>query len=461
MKMKFVKSCMAVIAAGLLSSTFAMAQEEKAASLDQLLDMVKKSQVAETAEYRQREAEFARDKANQGNVLNQAKATRQAEEGRSDTLEKSFAEQELLVNQKRAQLNERLGSMKELFGHLTSTAGDLRVTAQNSLVSAQIPNRGDFLNELIEKMNSNTRLPSIAEIERLWYEVQRELVESGRVVKFNAEVVKTNGEAHEQEVVRVGVWNLISDGKYLRYIPESGKIEELSRQPDSALLKTARDLQGASSGFVSFAVDPTGPSGGTLLAALVNKATLVEQFHQGQLVGYVITAVGIVGLIIALWKALVIFSINRGVTVQLKSDRPNINNPLGRVLKVAEDNPNVDTETLELKLEEAVLKERPRIESGLPVIKIIAAIAPLIGLLGTVTGMIQTFQAITMFGAGDPKNMAGGISAALITTVQGLCVAIPMVILHTILNGRAKRIIHVLDEQSTGIIAENAERTHK
>jgi biopolymer transport protein ExbB len=460
MKMKFVKSCMAVIAAGLLSSTFAVAQEEKAASLDQLLDMVKKSQVAETAEHRQREAEFARDKANQGNLLNQAKATRQAEETRSDTLEKSYADQELLVTQKRAQLNERLGSMKELFGHLTSTAGDLRVTAENSIVSAQIPGRGEFLTELIEKMNSNTRLPSIAEIERLWYEVQRELIESGRVVKFNADVIKTNGEAREQEVVRVGVWNLVSEGKYLRYVTETGKIEELARQPDNAA-KSANDLQNATSGFVAFSVDPTGPSGGSLLAALVNKANLEEHFHNGGLVGYVISALGIAGLLLALWRAIVLFGIGSSVNAQLKSKTPNINNPLGRVLKVSEDNPNVDTETLELKLDEAVLKERPRIEAGLPVIKIIAAIAPLLGLLGTVVGMIQTFQAITMFGAGDPKNMAGGISAALITTVQGLIVAIPMVILHTVLNGKAKRIVHVLDEQATGIVAQNSEHNHK
>jgi len=142
----------------------------------------------------------------------------------------------------------------------------------------------------------------------------------------------------------------------------------------------------------------------------------------------------------------------------LKSSTPNANNPLGRVLQVAEENKGVDPETLDLKLEEAVLKERPAIESGLALLKIIAAVAPLMGLLGTVVGMILTFQAITIFGAGDPKNMAGGISQALVTTVQGLVVAIPTVLLHTIVNGRAKRVIHVLDEQTAGIIAENAER---
>lgn len=458
MKMKFVKSCIALIAAGLLSSGVVLAQQDKAANLDQLLDMVKKSQISETAEHRQREAEFARDKANQANLLAQARATRQAEEKRSEALEAKYAEQEIAVNQKRAQLTERMGSMKELFGHLISTAGDLRLTIQNSIVSAQIPDRGDFLVDLIEKLNSSTRLPSITEIERLWFEVQREMVESGRIVKFSSEVIKPNGDRGEQEVVRVGVWNLVSDGKYLRYTPEGSKLEELPRQPTGAITDTAKNLQAATTGLVAFGVDPTGPTGGSLLTALIDKETVGEQWHHGGTVGYVITAIGVFGVLLGVWRILVLSTINAKVNSQLKSAKANTNNPLGRVMKVAEDNPRVDNETLELKLEEAVLKERPAIESGLSVLKIIAAVAPLLGLLGTVVGMIQTFQAITMFGAGDPKTMAGGISAALVTTVLGLVVAIPVVLIHTFVNGRAKRIVHVLDEQATGIIAENAER---
>jgi biopolymer transport protein ExbB len=120
----------------------------------------------------------------------------------------------------------------------------------------------------------------------------------------------------------------------------------------------------------------------------------------------------------------------------------------------------MDPETLELKMAEAVLSETPKLESGLTLLKIIAAVAPLMGLLGTVTGMIITFQAITIFGAGDPKAMAGGISSALVTTVLGLLVAIPTVLLHTVVNGRSQRIIHVLNEQATGIVAEHSERAH-
>ncbi len=455
MKMKFVKSCLFVAAAGLLSSSFSMAQD-KAVSLDQLLDMVKKSQILESQEAKQREAEFARNKANQAALLAQAKATRQAEEARSAALEKKYAEQQLLVTQKKAQLNERLGSMRELFGHLTSTAGDLRSTLETSIVSAQFPNRGDFLESLIEKMNGSTKLPDIEEIERLWYELQREMVETGRVVKFQGTVIKPSGEQVQQEIVRVGVYNLVSNGKYLTF--DGAKIQELARQPGDNL-SDAQALQNATSGTVDFGVDPTGPAGGQLLTALIDTPTLYERWQQGGSVGYVITAVGIIGVLLGLFRILVLLGVSAKVSAQLKAtDKPNTNNPLGRVLKVAQDNAKVDTETLELKLEEAVLKERPGIESGLSILKIIAAVAPLLGLLGTVTGMIQTFQAITIFGAGDPKNMAGGISAALVTTVQGLIVAIPVVLMHTLVNGRAKAVTQVLDEQTTGIIAENSER---
>ncbi|WP_041524228.1 MotA/TolQ/ExbB proton channel family protein [Gilvimarinus agarilyticus] len=460
MKMKFAKRCLVVMAAGLMSTSAVMAQEsDQAASLDELLNMVKDSRVAETAEHRKREQQFTREKNNQASLLKQAQDTLAAEERRSERLEETHSEQELDVDAKRQQFNERLGSLRELFGHLTSTAGDLRSTLQTSLISAQYPNRGDFLAELIDKMNSNTRLPSIEEIERLWYEQQRQMVESGRVVTFTGTVIKPNGENAEQEVVRVGSYNLLSEGKYLNYVADGAKMEELIRQPDGNYLDAASELQNATSGLVGVGLDPTGPTGGTLLGALINSPTWKERLlTQGGVVGYAIMAVGALGLLIGLWRIIYLFAVSAKVSSQLKSDKANTNNPLGRVLKAAEENPNADTETLELKLEEAVLKERPKIESGLAILKIIAAVAPLMGLLGTVTGMILTFQAITIFGAGDPKNMAGGISSALITTVWGLLVAIPVVLIHTVVNGRAKRVIHVLEEQSAGIIAENAER---
>jgi biopolymer transport protein ExbB len=159
----------------------------------------------------------------------------------------------------------------------------------------------------------------------------------------------------------------------------------------------------------------------------------------------------------AIWRWIGLSNDSRKVAAQLKRDSATTDNPLGRVLAAYESNANADTETIELKLSEAALKEMPGLTKGLLFIKVISVVAPLMGLLGTVTGMIQTFQVITLYGAGDPKLMAGGISQALVTTVLGLTVAIPTVLLHTLVSGRSKRILQVLQEQSAGIIAKHAE----
>ena len=454
MKMKYIKVCAAFIAAASLSMP-AMAQDAK--TLDELLLMIQNSKLSESEDYRQREAEFKRDQRKQAAQLAQAKKTPAAEERRSDRLEQEIRENDLKLAALREQRDKRLGSLKELFGHLTGAAGDIRATLNQSVVSAQIPGRTEFLDELIDKMSSDTRLPSIEDIEKLWYEQQREMVESGRVVKFNRTVLLADGSQQEMEVVRIGTYNLVADGMYLEYSPENGLVSELARQP-SGHQGGAADLQEAVEGFTKVGLDPTGPLGGGLLRALINTPTLIERWHFGGLVGYVITSIFVIAILLAIWRFVVLQGVSAKVTSQLKSPgSASIDNPLGRVLAVAEANPGLDAESLELKLHEAVLKERPSIESGLNLLKIIAMVAPLLGLLGTVTGMIITFQMITLFGAGDPKAMAGGISQALITTVLGLIVAIPTVLMHTLVNGKAQRILHVLEEQSAGIVAGSVE----
>jgi biopolymer transport protein ExbB len=436
----------------------AAAPEEQASSLDELLEFVRQGKTSEARENRQREQRFQAAKADQQRMLNEARAERQRQEQISARLENTFEENEIRISEKQKQLKERLGALTELFGHLTSAAGDAATNFEGSLISVQYPGREEFLNDLIATMAAQDRLPSIEEIERVWFELQREMTESGRVARFTRQVSKPDGEKVEQTVARVGTWNVVSEeGKYLTFVPAKGSLEELARQPAGPFQGWARSLVAAESGMHKFGIDPTGPAGGGFLAALINSPTLEERWHQGGYIGYAITAVGAIAFLIAIWRLVVLSTMSSKVSAQLKSSSANTNNPLGRVLKVHEDNPRMDTETLELKLEEAILRETPGIENSLTLLKIISAVAPLMGLLGTVTGMIITFQAITIFGAGDPKAMAGGISGALVTTVLGLLVAIPTVLLHTIVNGRAQRIIHILNEQSTGIIAEHTE----
>lgn len=459
MSIKFVKAAaFAMVGTIAMTAGQALAQDEKPRSLDQLLEFVKQGQVTEARQNRAREQAFATDKANQAAELKRAEAERASQEQLSAELEDAFEANELLVAAKQEQLKEKLGTLAELFGHLTSTAGDLASTLEFSLTSAQYPDREIFLEELIAKMSGSDKLPSIEEIERVWYELNREMVETGQVVSFQAQVAKPNGDKLDQKVVRIGAFNVISeDGQYLQYVPSKGSLEELARQPSGPYIGWAKELADSSEGLHRFGIDPTGPSGGSFLAALINSPNLEERWHQGGYIGYAITALGVFGFLLAFIRLGYLATVSAKVSSQLKSDKANVNNPLGRVLKIHEDNPSMDTETLELKLSEGILKETPKLESGLTLLKIISAIAPLMGLLGTVTGMIVTFQAITIFGAGDPKAMAGGISGALVTTVLGLLVAIPTVLLHTIVNGRAQRIIHVLNEQTTGIIAEHTE----
>jgi biopolymer transport protein ExbB len=304
-------------------------------------------------------------------------------------------------------------------------------------------------------MAGASSLASIEDIERLWAMLQQEIVESGRVVRYTNLVTKADGQQEEMEVVRVGSLNIINENGYLKFDPQERSLTELARQPESRYTSTTGDLLEADSGVVHFGIDVTR---GTILGLLVESPTISDRIEQGGIVGYSIIALGIVGLLIAIWRWFGLSGDSRRVSAQLKRETASTDNPLGRVLAAYESNRGADTETVELKLSEAALKEMPGLTKGLLFIKVVSAVAPLMGLLGTVTGMIKTFQVITLYGAGDPKMMAGGISQALMTTVLGLVVAIPMVLLHTVVSGQSRKIINILQSQSAGIVAQHSER---
>jgi len=446
-----------VIVATVITSNNAMAQ--KAANLDDLLAQLAQGKIAQSSQNKQREAEFNSKVSAQSQLLKKAQNQRDNQVTLSTNLEKTFQNNEIDLANKTDALNKRLGELKELFGVLQQVAGDTKSKFQTSVVSAQIPNRTEFLDTFAKSMGSTTKLASIDDIEHLWFELQREMTENGKIATFTREVVAADGTRSPTEVTRVGGFNLAANGKYLEYIDETGSVAELIRQPSNRFLDTAETLTNGkamqNNETIPFALDPTG---GSILSLLVQAPDTKERIEQGGTVGYVILAIGLVGLIIALERFISLMLMGRKVNRQLKTEKASNDNPLGRVMLVKEQNPTLDNETLELKLSESILREVPKISSRLTLIKIISVVAPLIGLLGTVTGMINTFQAITLFGTGDPKLMAGGISQALVTTVLGLVVAIPMVFIFALLNSRSRGIINVLQQQSTGIIAERAEQ---
>jgi biopolymer transport protein ExbB len=449
-----------IITTGLLSFSAGMVnaqdQDADAASMEALLNLIQQGQARDSQEARQREAQFNQQRNQQQNLLNQARAERTRQENESARLEQLFEDNQARIVAARAALDERLGALKELFGVLQTVSGDTQGRFAASLTNLQFPEREQFLVELGSKMASATELAQIEDIEQLWYLLQQEIAESGKVARFNNEITTAGGEQISAEIVRVGAFNLVFENGYLEY-KDDGTVVELPRQPEGRFLSSAIDLFEAQPGeFVEFGLDGTR---GGILALLVDTPTLGEKVDQGGIVGYSIISLGLIGLLIAIWRFMSLSAASRKVSAQLKSDSASTDNPLGRVLAAYESNRNADTETIELKLSEAGLKEMPGLTKGLLFIKVISVVAPLMGLLGTVTGMIKTFQVITLYGAGDPKMMAGGISQALVTTVLGLVVAIPMVLLHTIVSGQSRKVINVIQSQSAGIIAQHSERS--
>jgi biopolymer transport protein ExbB len=418
-------------------------------SLQELLEQVKEDREQEKEQLAKRELKFKMARSKQKQILNAALKKLEADEKRSETLRKNYDSYDQQISRQNIVLKEKMGALGELDGIVKQIAGDLDVIIDTSIVSAQKPDR----DKILDVLSSRKELPSLQELEELWILAMDEMVESGKVVTFPGKIITAAGNEIEQDVTRIGVFNAVSKGRFLRNLPETGKLIEPGRQPRQRFLNMAQNLENASSGIHAFPIDPTR---GSMLALLVQEPNLKERIVQGGFIGYVIIFIGLVGVLISIERLVVLVLTGRKVQKQLKSKNPG-DNPLGRIMQVYAANPDVGTETLGLKLDEAILKEMPRIQRGLGALALLAAVSPLLGLLGTVTGIIETFQSITLHGTGDPRVMSGGISQALVTTVMGLLVAIPLLLFHSFLSSKSNTLVQILDEKSTAFVALLAE----
>lgn len=452
MGIRGIKTTLLCIGLGLGSLNSAMADTGKsAASLDELLRQVKASQGEEGRRNKAREQRFLAEKSQQQTLLKQAEAELVRTQAESDRLKSLFESNEEKLAELTEILHQRTGTLGEVFGVVRQSAGDLKAVISDSLVSAQHTGRVPP----VENLANSRALPTVSELETLWYTLQQEMTESGKVVTFNADVIGVDGVSRQRPVTRIGTFTAVSDGKYLNYLAETGQLITLSRQPGQPHSSLAQDIGQLSAGVGPMTIDPTR---GSILGMLVQSPSALERVQQGGVIGYIILALGLLGILVGTERFWRLSRIGSKIRQQLEApDKPQENNPLGRVLQVFDSNSSEDLETLELRLDEAILKETPALSRGVRIVKLLAAIAPLLGLLGTVTGMIGTFQAITLFGTGDPKLMAGGISQALVTTMLGLIVAVPLLFMHAGIAARSQRFIQILDEQSAGLIARQLE----
>ena len=399
-------------------------------------------------------AAFKQDLSAQEQALEQARASLAAEEKRAEELREQFSDNEEILTEKTEALRIRTGSLGEMFGVVRQVAGDLRTITSSSITRIDGTDTPADLDALAE----SKALPDLGKIKALWQTLRQEASLSSEVAQISAPVVQADGSTADEQSVRIGAFTVVgtsNGGQYLIADEQLGALRPPYRQPGEASM-----LSGwlGSSSVALVGIDP---SRGALLNIEAATPSIVERIQQGGTIGYIIIALGVVGLLIALWRLFALLQISAGMRRQL-SDKlaAKDDNALGRVM-IASLGDRTDAELLEARLDEAVLRELPAIERGQSIIKLLAGIAPLMGLLGTVTGMIATFQAITAFGSGDAKLMAAGISQALITTVLGLVVAIPLLLLHSWVASRSRELVHILDEQSAGIIAEAQESSRK
>jgi biopolymer transport protein ExbB len=439
-----------IVAVALTGAAVSVSQPAQAQSLNELLQQAKSERARAAARDRERLTAVRGDRNQQRALVDDMISKVNAAQARGVQLNAAFEANEKALTEAQDSLDIQLGDLKELFGVVRQEASEVRSVVSNSLVTAQLGDR----TELLDRLDAAEKLPSIEDLDALRLLIQEEMTEQSNVTRFDARIFDSAGVPYDGEVVRVGAFNLISGDKFLSYDPSSSSIKELGRQPKSRFRANAAALFNASEGVVKMTIDP---SQGQLLQALVRSPNQAERVAQGGLVGYIILTLGAFGLLIAIWRGAALAASGAKISSQLRSDEAKANNPLGRILAVYNESRNADTETLELKLDEAILKETPKLEQWQSAIKIIAAVAPLLGLLGTVIGMIDTFQSITLYGTGDPRLMADGISKALVTTMLGLIVAIPMVLLHSVIASMSKGQIEVLEEQSAGIIARQSE----
>ncbi|MGJ8669645.1 MAG: MotA/TolQ/ExbB proton channel family protein [Oceanococcus sp.] len=435
-----------VAALSLLSLSALASAQNADETLDQLLDSVKRGQAEGRTVNAQRESRFVNFRNEQEKLYKQARAEASSLDRQAKGMRDRFTANEKELQQLKKSLADNSGDLEQLGTVFRQASGDAQSLLTDSLVTAQLPERLQVLTELARTEG----IPAPEDVESLWYELQREMTENGRITSFQGEYIDGEGQPVKARIHRYGVFAATADDKYLRYQTQTRRLELLPRQPGGWLEQSSQDER-------SVLIDPTR---GILFGLLVVRPSLQERIEQGGVVGAIILVLGFIGLLMTVFQLSYLF-VQGGKIRRQRQDlqQPSQNNALGRILQAAKSaGSSQNMETLELAIDEAILKETPKLERLQNGIKLLAAVAPLLGLLGTVTGMIETFQAITLFGTGDPKLMAGGISQALMTTVLGLVVAIPLLFLHSLVASRSRVLIQTLDEQSAGMIARGQER---
>ena len=370
-------------------------------------------------------------------MLAKAKNDLRLENERNARLEKEFEENEKVLAELEERLQIKIGVLGELFGVARQFAGELLSSSESAYTFTEFPDRGDKLKEI-----GKIQVHSIEELEVLWLEYFNEIVASGEVKEFKSKIINSKGDSFEDNIVRYGLFSASYNSEFIKPINELNGFELLQRQPEKSILRNLKRHQ-RSDEYKTASIDPTR---GFLLSLYLDKAGWIERIAQGKSVGFIIILIGIIGVAFSSYK---IYFLNESKKILEDSNQTNVIQDMIDNIKKAKS-----YQSKENIIDELISNYSSKLDWGVSWIKFVAAVAPLLGLLGTVIGMIETFQAITLFGTGDPKQMAGGISQALITTMLGLMVAAPLLGFYTYISDRVNTLVQIVEEKGSYLLSK-------
>ena len=422
----------------LITSLFIPAQEEveevdpnveRVEKIQDLINRVEKNRAELSAMDNARVNEFIKKVADRRFLLSKAKKQLADEEARNVRLEDLFEANEIKLSELETELNIKLGVLGELFGVARQMAGELQADSESAYNFTEHPNRTESLNEI-----GKIKVHNLKNLEDLWVLHLNEIASSGEIKAISANVINSSGDIEEDQLVRYGPFNMVKNRSFVKTDVANNAFSVLQKQPDRSLRRKFRSHYRSD----GYAVAPIDPTRGFLLSLYLDKPSTFERIAQGKLIGFIIVLIGISGLIFAAYRYYTLYLYSK--TIKSKDE----NDIFSKIESIS--NSSKDVETFERECDEVLLTVNGNLSWGVNWIKFLAAVAPLLGLLGTVIGMIETFQAITVFGTGDPKQMAGGISQALVTTMLGLIFAAPLLAMYTLLSEKVSEILQEIEE---------------
>jgi biopolymer transport protein ExbB len=392
----------------------------------------------------------------------------QANLEREQTLLAQGQERLAKLSQKHTSLEKRLegsqAQMEEMAGLVRGAARNLLALAERSPYTAENPDRLEVLRSYLDK----SRFPGLDDLQRVVGQYMAEIAASGGIIKRQGQLVDRAGQERQATLMRMGAFNTIyllgQEVGYARLGPGTGRLLAVGGELPWSV---ASNLEAYLSGKTSAAYLDI--SAGGALSRLTQRTSWWDQILAGGPLIWPILAVGLVAFILVIERLIflgrvhantdtLMDAVNRQVaegdltgawqTAETQAGRPTSN-----VIKAGLRLEGCQPEVIKSGLAEGMLKEMPRLERFLSVLKVLAAVAPLLGLLGTVSGMINTFHVITAHGTGDPRLMAGGISEALVTTELGLAVAIPILIFSSLLGRSAQHVVTDMEEKAVALTA--------